>query len=174
MGGRLLDLCSGDGFYDYYFYRRRASEIICLELNEIAYRYAVRLHSAPNIRHVNADVLHYEFPENYFDVVTIRGAIEHFTQENQQIIFQKALRALKPGGWFCGDTVANADKHFKMLEAHEFEWADEDEMRVELRRAFEHVETSTLVSQDRVTILWKCRKPERHVQSETPDVVFRW
>lgn len=29
VGGKLLDLCSGDGFYDYYFYRKRASVIKC-------------------------------------------------------------------------------------------------------------------------------------------------
>ena len=158
LQGTLLDLCSGDGFYDFYFYRKRATEIVCVEINHEAHRQACRLHQAEGITHILQNVLTYPPKESYYDVVLIRGAIEHFSQEDQQIIFAKALNALKPGGWFCGDTVANAKSNQTLLAAHENEWADQVEMRQELEKVFDHVETSTLVSVDRDTLFWRCRK----------------
>jgi MoaA/NifB/PqqE/SkfB family radical SAM enzyme/SAM-dependent methyltransferase len=157
LGGKMLNLCSGDGFYDYYFYRKRASEIVCIEINEEAYRLAKRLHSAENIRYIKANVLTWDPPESYFDVVIIRGAIEHFAPQDQAIIFQSAARALKPGGWFCGDTPAKktGGKH---LSWHQHEWADEAEMRNALSTCFNHVQTGTLASKEVISLFWRCRK----------------
>jgi SAM-dependent methyltransferase len=159
LGGRLLDLCAGDAFYDFYFYRHRAEEIVCVDVNPEAYRQYLRLHQAENISYRLEDVLAFEAPPESFDVVAIRGAIEHFTAENQQLIFQKALRALKVGGWFCGDTPANPEAgKVKDLEAHEFEWKDEAQMLGELALVFEHIETQSVVSRKRETLFWRCQK----------------
>lgn len=158
MGARVLDLCSGDGFYDYHFYRHRASEITCIERDPTIHRHAVRLHSAENIRYINSDVLTHEFPADHFDTVLIRGAIEHFSEENQQAIFRNAYRVLKPGGWFCGDTPANTDKDHRLLASHEFEWEDEAQMRDVLTKVFPKTDTSVLVSKQRTTLFWQCLK----------------
>lgn len=157
LHGKLLDLCAGDGFYDYYFYRKRAQEITCVELNQEAYQHAIRLHKAANITYHLADVLNFGLEESYYDVVLIRGAIEHFSQENQQIIFRKALSALKPGGWFVGDTPANQSEE-KLLPAHEHEWSGELEMRKDLEKVFDEIETYSMESTDCVMLFWKCKK----------------
>ena len=156
--GKLLDLCSGDGFYDYYFYRKRAKEIICVEFNPEAYKQSLRFHRAKNISYLLEDVLKYQPKESYYDVVIIRGAIEHFSSKNQQIIFKKALKALKVGGWFCGDTPANLKTNEKLLSAHEYEWVNEAEMRSELERVFDYVETYSIESEECTTLFWKCKK----------------
>jgi SAM-dependent methyltransferase len=158
MGGKVLDLCSGDGFYDYYFYRWRAQAITCVELNQEAHRAAVRNHSAPNIRHVQGDALEIELPAQEYDLVLIRGAIEHFNDADQQRLFAKAKKALKPGGWFCGDTVTNVEQGGVSLPSHVLEWKDEAEMRASLCRSFDKVETATLISRERITLLWACQK----------------
>lgn len=158
FGGTVLDFCSGDGFYDYYYYAKRAREVVCVEFDEEVFRHAVRLHQAQNIQYILGSILDYTPAPNYYDVVVIRGAIEHFTQEQQQHIFQKALQALKPGGWFCGDTPANPDKGRVLLSHHENEWANEHEMRQELELAFRHVEAYSVKSADRVTLFWRCKK----------------
>lgn len=159
LGGRLLNLCAGDGFYDYYFYRHRCSEIICVDIGKETYRHYQRHHQAANIKYHLADVLSFGAPPASFDTVVIRGAIEHFSQENQQKIFRMAHEALKPGGWFCGDTPANKDHDHKFLEEHEYEWEDEAQMRRELSRVYAKVETLTLRSKDRESLYWRCQKP---------------
>lgn len=158
-GGKILELCSGDGFYPFHFYKTRASEIVCVEFDEEVYRHALRCHSAPNIQYNLQSVLDYEPPENYFDVVSIRGAIEHFSEADQLAIFRKARTALKVGGHFCGDTpTANPDPRHKHLSHHEREYADEKELKRELEKVFGWVETYEVVSRDRTNLFWKCRK----------------
>lgn len=156
FGGRLLDLCSGDGFYDYWFYRLRA-DVVCVERNPEAHRFAVEHWSHPRITHLLGDVLCYAPDDQSFDVVLIRGAIEHFTREDQQRLFLKARAALKSGGYFCGDTPARQEDGNKALDSHECEWADEAEMRAELSQVFTEVETWSLKSENRATLFWRCR-----------------
>lgn len=163
--GKLLNLCSGDGFYDYYFFRHRAEKITCVELNDQVFEQAVRLHSAANIDYIKANVLEYVPEESYFDAVVIRGAIEHFSREDQQKILKKAHKALKNGGWFCGDTPEK-DKvtQAKHLSFHDFEWSNEEEMRSVLGTTFSHIE-SLAYDSDNIpplkqitTLFWRCRK----------------
>jgi SAM-dependent methyltransferase len=167
LGGRLLDLCSGDGFYAYYFFRLRA-EVTCVERNKDAYEFARYHHYHSKIKYCLADVLEYSASESTYDVVVIRGAIEHFSEEDQQAIFRKAYAALKTGGYFCGDTPANAAPE-KLLNSHEHEWANEAEMREALARVFDPAMTETWALDSltslhpndtgvRQTLFWRCRK----------------
>jgi SAM-dependent methyltransferase len=157
LGGRLLDLCSGDGFYDYRFYKHRA-EVVAIEKNKEVYEFACKHHGDIAITYILDDVLTYQPKPETFDTVVIRGAIEHFNRENQQHIFRKAWTALKEGGWFCGDTPAKRGEELKALDAHEYEWRDEAEMRRELSCVFKIIECRTLISTNRTTLLWKCQK----------------
>jgi SAM-dependent methyltransferase len=158
LEGKVLDLCAGDGFYDFHFFSRRASEVVSLELSQEAHRQAVRLHRHPNIRYLHQDILTYVPPADYFDIVVIRGAIEHFTRDEQHKIFNMAHHALKSKGWFCGDTPANSKTDSKQLDAHENEWKDEDEMRAEISTVFPIIETLTFRSHKRVTLFWQAQK----------------
>jgi 2-polyprenyl-3-methyl-5-hydroxy-6-metoxy-1,4-benzoquinol methylase len=165
LHGQLLDLCSGDGFYDYWFYRLRA-EVTCIERNPGAHAFAVKHHSHARIKYILADVLEYQPEATRFDVVLIRGAIEHFSKENQAAIIRSAHGALKPGGYFCGDTPAKQGKA-KLLGAHEYEWGGEVEMIAMLSANFSDIETWSLESETelhpgdigrRTTLFWRCRK----------------
>ena len=164
LDGTMLDLCSGDGFYDFYFYRKRARRIVCIESDAEAHAHARRFHAADNIDYRLQNLLSFEPEPSSYDVVLIRGAIEHFTQLEQQQIFQMAHRALKPGGWFCGDTPEKSRVPGEIyLSHHKFEWADEAEMRNELGHVFPHAETEVLASNDPSisgykTLFWRCQK----------------
>lgn len=155
---KVLNLCSGDGWYDYYFFRKRALEIDCVDVNEEVYKQAKRLHFAKNINYILHDVLTYSPKENYYDIVLIRGSIEHFSRDNQQLIFKKACEALKTGGWFCGDTPENEKAKDLLLKQHENEWESEEEMKNELKEVFDNVETMRLRSENRTTLFWRCQK----------------
>jgi Methyltransferase domain len=157
LDGRVLNLCAGDAFYDYHFFRHRAAHIECVDINPAPHRVYLRHHQAKNITYTLGDVLALKPEDKTYDVVIIRGAIEHFSRESQQKIFTMARQALKIGGWFCGDTPSNR-QHDKLLSAHECEWADETEMRRELVCVFDHVQTRTLKSRERETLFWQCQR----------------
>ena len=158
LDGKVLDLCSGDGFFPFYFYRKRAKQVDCVEIQQQLHRHSLRLYNSEKINFICDSVIDYSPNPESYDVVVIRGAIEHFSEKNQKIIFKKAQQALKPKGWFIGDTPANPNKDNKMLNSHENEWADEAEMRKQLEPFFSLMETKTLVSSDRTNLFWCCQK----------------
>jgi SAM-dependent methyltransferase len=153
IDGTVLDLCCGDGFYDYHFYRHKAKSILGIDINAAAIALARREHSAPNIEYVIADVMEYPLAKSRYDVVVCRGAIEHFTCDEQQEIFDKVGYTLVPGGWFCGDTFVVSGSN----EAHKHEWKNEGEMNDALKSVFTNVESSVIISRERTTLLWRAQ-----------------
>jgi SAM-dependent methyltransferase len=165
LGGRVLDICSGDGFIPYYIYSRRADQIICVDYDPNAAKHAMRHHSKSGIEYQHHSIFEFQWEDGWFDVVVIRGAIEHFTQQQQQAIFSLAKRVLKPGGYFCGDTPANEAANDRLLVSHEYEWRDEVQMRDELSHVFSDIQTQVYVSREpidgstlRTSLIWRCRK----------------
>ncbi len=166
LGGSLLDLCSGDGWYDRWFYALRAN-VMAIDNNQEAHDFAIKHHSHPRIKYIRTDIRrHGLFADNEWDVVLIRGAIEHFNPFEQTSIIGSAYVAVKNGGYFCGDTPAKRGD--AMLQAHEHEWTNEDEMRdVLMHQPWTHTETWSLDSETvlhdndigkRTTLFWRCRK----------------
>ena len=100
----MLSLCCGDGFFEKHYYSKRCSSIVAVDRDNSALAYASRLHMAPNIDYRLSDIFDLDFPSNSFDVVVLRSAIEHFTEDQQRDMAASTKRWLKPGGWFVGDT----------------------------------------------------------------------
>ena len=153
IDGAVLDLCCGDGFYDYYFYRHKAKHILGIDINPRAIALAKREHAAPNIEYILGDVMSYPITSGKYDTVICRGAIEHFTENEQSILMGRISDALKSGGWFCGDTVTPQGDN----EAHKHEWTCEGDMIEVLKTTFHNIQTSTVISRERTTLLWRCQ-----------------
>ncbi|MFX5854734.1 class I SAM-dependent methyltransferase, partial [Acinetobacter baumannii] len=73
-------LCCGDGFNAHYFYRARASSMICVDFDPKAIAYARKHFRSDNIRYELADI-RTQMPDGAFDNIVWDAAIEHFTQE---------------------------------------------------------------------------------------------
>lgn len=164
-GATVLNLCSGDGFYDYHFYSKRAGKIVCVEFDQNAVIHAKRNHQTDNIEYIHGDVLKYDTGEDVYDVVIIRGAIEHFHREEQEKIFALAQKALKSGGWFVGDTPQKLEHLGKQHPDHHCEWGSEEEMVEMLSGFFTNIKSSSFVSNnkgqvgaERITLFWACQK----------------
>jgi len=172
IGGTILDLCGGDGFLAYYAYSRRARRVVSVDYDAAAHAHALRHHRKPNIEYVKSDIFAYDTGTSAFDVVAIRGAMEHFSESDQLRICHLAWRALKPGGWFCGDTPLNTTGP-KMLVHHQNEWTSEDQGRDLFGHVFPEIRTKLFESGEavayngelpardaiRTTLLWRCQKP---------------
>ena len=161
MGGKLLDMCSGDAWFSYNFICPKASKIVCIENGEDVMRHATKLHKDKKIEFRKESILDAVVERNCYDVVWIRGAIEHFSLEDQNKIAQIAYAALKPNGYYCGDTPA---KDGVALGIHEFEWSTvkdaEDQMK--MFKNNEIYEITDVRPEDcvapRKTIFWRCQK----------------
>ena len=162
INGTVLNICAGDTFFDCKFLKQISSQITCVDIdNANEYKnYLIKKHSAPNIEYVYNDIMMFEPKENFYDVVWMRSAIEHFNEENQIKLFNKIKKSLKTGGWYCGDTPANPEKYLnKEHSAHENEWLDIKEAENTLKAVFDEVHVYSLHcnKDNRTTIFWCCR-----------------
>ena len=51
IGGRVLDICSGDAFIPYHIYSRRADQIVCVDYDPNAANHAKYHHAKPEIQY---------------------------------------------------------------------------------------------------------------------------
>lgn len=158
LNGTILSLCLGDGYYEYTYYSTQASNVDCIEIQDICLEHAKAYHNRDNIHYKKGNILEENYGTEKYDVVTIRGAIEHFKEKDQIKIFKKANAALKENGYFCGDTPKMREDGHKQLKEHECEWKSEEEMRLSLKEVFSHIETNSYTTKSRTTLLWACRK----------------
>jgi len=103
-GGKVLDLCCGDGYFSFHFFQSAASQIDAVDANNDAITHARAHHAAPNIRYILRDLLADPLPGKGYDTVLFFEAIEHFSVEGGQAALQKIHDALKPGGTLVGST----------------------------------------------------------------------
>ena len=115
IGGSVLDLGCGDGFLDYYVYSRRAGRIVGVDTSEEAIEEARRYHAKDGIEYMVGDILDVKTDPSSFDVVILRGVLPGIGIENAPAIAAIAKRALRPGGWFVGDTCHDGSYLARML-----------------------------------------------------------
>jgi cyclopropane fatty-acyl-phospholipid synthase-like methyltransferase len=136
IGGVVLDLCCGDGFFARHFYANRAEVVVAVDFDEDAIQYAKRVNAAPNVTYELRDVRE-SLPDGQFDTVVWSGAIEHFTADEVIGILEGVRTRLEGrGGVLAGDTIAAGDSDRPQLVHHEFEYRDEDHLRRTLERVF--------------------------------------
>ena len=152
-GGRVLDLCCGDGFYPFHFYAETASHIEACDWDETALAHARRYHAHPRITYSRCDIVHDDLPGADYDLVVWDGAIEHFTLEDIAAVLRKVSQALRDGGVLCGYTILNEGPVVHPDHSHEFSSADE--LADTLHDVFPAVSTLETEYQDRRNIYFR-------------------
>ena len=89
-GDKILDLCSGVGFYSYLFLSDFENSVDAVDLNKPDKKYLKK-----NINFINANILDYEFKKDYYDVVVWCEAIAYFSENQKILIFKKIKETLK-------------------------------------------------------------------------------
>lgn len=103
-GGRLLELCCGDGFNAGRFYASRAGQVVAVDHNREALVQARRRHTRPNVEFREADIRS-GLPAGPFDNVIWDSAIHHFTIAEAAVVLASAHRELTDDGVLSGYTV---------------------------------------------------------------------
>ena len=120
-GGNYLELCSGDGFNTFHYYRPFARSITAVDFDETALRHAREYNDAENIEFRKADI-RTEFPVGQYDNILWDAAIEHFTEDEIASIMGNIKASLKPGGILSGYTLVEPEDGGKHLHHHEREF----------------------------------------------------
>jgi ubiquinone/menaquinone biosynthesis C-methylase UbiE len=110
-GGRLLELCCGDGFNAGRFYSSRAGQVLAVDHNPEALAQARRRHARPNVEFRKADIRS-ELPAGPFDNVIWDSAIHHFSIAEAAVVLASVHRVLADDGVLSGYTVIEPDESY--------------------------------------------------------------
>ncbi len=136
-GARVLDLCCGGGFFTYYCYSGRASEVVAIDFDQTAIAHARRYNQAPNIRFDIVDI-RAGLPDGDFNNIVWDGAIEHFTESEIANIIARLKPLLVHDGILSGHTI-QAAPHGLSHHEHEYEFTSREDLARFFTPHFEHV-----------------------------------
>jgi len=139
LKGSTLDLCSGDGFYSYYFYSLRSSDVIGIDFDQTAVKWSRRNFGGVNIDFVLGDI-RTSIPEGPFDNIIWDAAIEHFTPSEIKDLMLKIKRSLAVNGILSGYTIVASSGGIKHLHQHEYEFHDKQDLARFLTPHFKNVQ----------------------------------
>lgn len=126
-GGRLLEMCCGDGFNSRHFYAPLVGSVLAVDFDGTALAHAGRYNTAANISFRELDV-RTGLPDGPFDNVTWDAAIEHFTEDEIATLLGGIHGVLAPDGILSGYTVVERDDGGKHLEHHEREFRSMEDL----------------------------------------------
>jgi SAM-dependent methyltransferase len=125
-GGDVLELCSGDGFNARNFYSIKAKQITAVDFDPKAIRHACRHNSTDNVEFACRDI-RTDLPGGPFDTVIWDAAIEHFTEDEIDIIMENIKERLRPGGILTGHTLKRKDAPVS-FKYHEYEFTSKEDL----------------------------------------------
>ncbi len=134
----VLELCCGDGFNSYQFYSIRAKSIISVDFDVNAIPHAKKYNQAQNVEFKLCDI-RYEMPEGTFDNVIWDAAIEHFTEDEIDLIMQNIKARLKTGGVLTGYTLVESPTGELSLSHHEREFRSKEDLKSFFEPHFKNV-----------------------------------
>lgn len=148
---KVLDLCCGDGFNDYYFYSLLAGSVTAIDFDQDAIRVAKKTNSAPNISYVLGDI-RTDIPEGKYDNIVWDAAIEHFTEAETKALMGTIADRLTPTGILSGYTLVEAGDGHKHLHQHEYEFHDKEDLARFLTPWFKTVQVWTTTFPNRTNL----------------------
>lgn len=162
-GDKVLDISCGDGFFSKRFFSINASIVDAVDLETDAIDMANKYNSDPKVNFFVKDAVVDDFPGVDYDVVIWDGAIAHFPEESNAVMFNKVKSVLKSGGIFCGSETLGPDGS----EDHLQYWNTVEDVRKMLSPFFKYVqvfETSYFYNLERTgrrgEFYWRCSDRE--------------
>ncbi|MDX2003541.1 MAG: class I SAM-dependent methyltransferase [Chitinophagales bacterium] len=157
---KVLDLCTGDGFFPYMFYADFAARIDAVDFDESAITHAKANYSAANINHVQMDILKGSFPLKDYDVVIWNTALDYFSREQQLLVLDKIIDSSKPEFVFVGAVPKVGEHEKKHSDNHVKHFANTGDLRDLFSLRFEQIEIFHTDYKHRSTFYFKCKGPK--------------
>ncbi len=148
--GDTLDLCSGDGFYTYYFYSKRSKKVIGIDFDKLAIASAKKNFPKVNIDFVLGDI-RTDIPDGPFRNVVWDAGIEHFTELEISSLMSRIKDVMEVDGILSGYTIKEDHQHEgKMLHQHEYEFHSKEDLARFFQPHFRNVQIIETVYPERV------------------------
>lgn len=129
LGGRVLDVCCGDGYFSDVFWADTAGSIDALDRDPAALAVARRRHSRSNIAFTCADIRK-PLSGSGYDLICFFEAIEHLSAEDARAVVARLRAALAEGGHIVGSTLQVApEARGKANREHDNEFESADQLR---------------------------------------------
>jgi SAM-dependent methyltransferase len=121
-GERVLDVGSGDGFYDWRI-SRSGAHITGIDLHENRLAFARKHYGSDLTEFLYVDAEQADFPDDSFDKALSLCVMEHLS--NDERVLRNVSRAMKPGGRFVfsADSLSNAEIRPEERERHRRRYA---------------------------------------------------
>lgn len=150
----VVDLCCGDGFFDYYFYSYCAQRVYAFDIDKKIINQAVRQNAKSNIIYEVTDVMKISEKMNDYAAeregvtnVIMDAAILYFTIEELDILIPQIKKILvKTGGIFSGHTILESETPFFQ---HKISFASAEELENFLNGYFSFVKVVEVIYPDR-------------------------
>jgi SAM-dependent methyltransferase len=104
LGGKVLDVCCGDGYFSDVFWADTAGSIDAVDRDPAALAAARHCHWRDNIAFTCADIVNDPLPDLGYDLICFFEAIEHLSAENGRAVVETLGAALADGGHIVGST----------------------------------------------------------------------
>ena len=147
-GGKVLELCCGDGFNARNFYSLTSTSVIACDFDPHIIHTAHAKNRCSNVTFVQADI-RTEMPPGLYDNVIWDAAIEHFTPQEIEAIMRNIKSRLTEAGILSGHTIVERSGG-KQLSHHEYEFRDKDDLR------------SFLIPHFKTVVVFETKYPDRH------------
>lgn len=157
-GAKVLDLCSGDGFYPYHFYCDLAEIVDCVDFSEDALTYAKNNYALPNLNYHRLDLKADPLPKSDYDVVIWNAGLDYFNQSEQLSIVNKIIAASKKEMVLVGMVPKTLEKEQDDNHAYSFE--NESDLKNKLMTFFNLVEIKTIEGKIRTSFYFTCSQPK--------------
>lgn len=99
-GGRVLDICCGDGSTSYLFFSDVAAQIDAIDLNPLALKYARKTFAMYNINFIQSDANQF-LQKNIkeYDLVYFGSAFDYFSRQDRHDLFVNIVQCLSSDGY---------------------------------------------------------------------------
>lgn len=144
----VLDIACGDGFFTKQFYASTGADVVGIDFDPEAIKFARRIHNHKLVSYVVGDV-RTGLQAGSFDVITFDAAIEHFTEDEIHNLMLEIKDKLTETGVLCGYTIKASETGVKHIHQHEYEPHSKEDLARFLTPYFRKVQVFETASAER-------------------------
>jgi SAM-dependent methyltransferase len=147
----LLELGCGDGFNTFHFYSSRCKDILAVDFDTTALKFAEKYNHNSKIKYVNCNILN-GLPVGQFNNIIWDGSIEQFNENEINIILTDIKQHLLDRGVLSGHTVQGNRLKSINLSHNKREFESKEDLTALLSKFFKYVKVIKSNSDHRVTL----------------------